>query len=546
MQLISALASRMGRKECARLEAAILQGPPETDADDERQTRRTSREIWRRLLLLKNSGANLSKRGIARINSILSANPQWEDPEEKDEFPVWMSGGDIGRKFQSSPVSRRDLEQWLLENPDTDDFDKADDWRDRCRNDYARCAASLISLASRGQWPTGRWRQALQAWSEEQLAASSWRHLSIWLAEAPVEVVNALQSPIGWWLKACAKYVTKDGGVFFLLVWRVLRSAPAEPIDGRSASISAAINHPVGYVIEACLTWWYKQGLEDGQRLQGEILKIFSILMDRTVTAFRHGRLLLCAHVITLFRVDPDWTSLRVLPLFDWADEAQARAAWSGFLWSPRLYWPLLAAIKAPFLETASRYATLDDLKEQYVGLLTYAALEGNGTVSQKEFATAFLLLPPEALENAVLNVADAIESAGDKSAEYWENRAKPYFQKIWPKSQALRTPHMSANFARLIVGCGEAFPDALAALRWWLQPTEHSDFAIHKLNESGLCERFPDETLTFLSLIFSSQPMWSAQDTRACLDKIIAARPPLMTDSRYVKLDTVLRGAGQ
>jgi len=545
MQLISALAPRMDKKQCERLEAAILKGPPDTDAYYERQESWVTREVWRRLLLLKNSGVRLSKQGLERIKSILSENPQWRNLEEKDEFPIWVSDG-ISRKLHSVPVLGPDLERWLLENPHADEFNRTDDWRDRCRNDYIHCAEALISLASRDHWPTDRWKQALQVWSEDQLAASSWRDFSDLLSKAPARVINSLQAPIGWWLKACAKHVANDDDVFFILVQRILKSVPEQPDDQHGDSITAAINHPVGYVTEACLTWWYGQGLEDGQCLQGKILEIFSLLTDRTFTVFRHGRLLLCAHVITLFRVDPCWTTLHILPLFDWIDEAQARFAWSGFLWSPRPYWPLLAVIKAPFLETAAHYAALDDLREQYVGLLTYAALEGNGTFSQQELAATFLRLPPEALENAALNIADAIESAGDKRAEYWKNRAKPFFQRVWPKLQKFRTTHMSANLARLIVCCGDAFPDSIATLAGWLQPTEHADFAIHTLNESGLCERFSDEALMLLSLVFSSQPIWSAQDTRACLNKITAAKPALMEDLRYVKIDTVLRGVGQ
>ena len=135
------------------------------------------------------------------------------------------------------------------------------------------------------------------------------------------------------------------------------------------------------------------------------------------------------------------------------------------------------------------------------------------------------------------------MEGAGDRRVEYWENRAKPFFQKTWPKSQDLRTPDMSANFARLIVGCGDAFPDALKTLRGWLQPSEHADFSIHKLNESGLCERFPDEALTFLGLIFTTQPLWYGVETRTCLKKIVAAKPPLAADQRYIGLDTALAG---
>lgn len=551
MRLIDVLASRMDEGQSARLEDAILEGPPlkdmQDDVDDDRRVRRTSREIWRRLLLLRNSGATLSSKGAARLNDILSDNPQWKELGEKDEFPIWMSSGDIGRQFQLSPEPRRELQQWLLDNPSPNVFDEADDWRDRCRSDYARCALALSCLATQGHWIIERWKQALQVWSEEQLAKISWRHISPRLIEAPGDVIAGLQQPIGWWLKSCARHVDKNEAVFFNLIRRVMDAASKQSEEQSETSISQALNHPVGYVTDASLTWWYAQGLEDGQGLHAGVQDIFSSLCDREISNFSNGRLLLCTHVITLFRVDAGWTKLHLLPLFDWnLDESEARAAWTGFLWSPRLYWPLIATLKSPFLTAADHYSDFEELGDQYVALLTFAALESNGTISQKEFVQTMLALPTKALERAVLSVAEAIEGAGDRHAEFWENRAKPYFQKIWPKSQNLRTPAISGNFARLIVECGGAFPDALMALRDWLQPTEHADFAIHKLGDDDLCSRFPDDALAFLAAVFIQQPLWSAHEVRTCLNKIVVANPALAGDSRFTRIDTALRAAGR
>ena len=100
--------------------------------------------------------------------------------------------------------------------------------------------------------------------------------------------------------------------------------------------VTRAINHPVGHVTEALLRWWYRRSLEDNQGLPEEIKPTFTELCDTVVDKFRHGRVLLAAHVIALFRVDRDWATQHLLPLFDWQRSvAEARAAWEGFLWSP-------------------------------------------------------------------------------------------------------------------------------------------------------------------------------------------------------------------
>jgi hypothetical protein len=95
------------------------------------------------------------------------------------------------------------------------------------------------------------------------------------------------------------------------------------------------------------------------------------------VISFRHGRLLLAAHVISIFRVDIEWTKRHLLPLFDWQDsEVEATTAWKGFLWSPRLYRPLIEAFKSQFLAASKHYEQLGKHGRQYATLFTFAALD--------------------------------------------------------------------------------------------------------------------------------------------------------------------------
>jgi hypothetical protein len=96
------------------------------------------------------------------------------------------------------------------------------------------------------------------------------------------------------------------------------------------------LRHPIGHVTEALLRWWYRQQPEDGQGLPTEIRSTFTGLCNIQLDKFRHGRVLLAAHVIALFRVDRDWATQHLLPLFDWQrSEDEARVTWRAFCGHP-------------------------------------------------------------------------------------------------------------------------------------------------------------------------------------------------------------------
>ena len=295
---------------------------------------------------------------------------------------------------------------------------------------------------------------------------------------------------------------------------------------------------------EAVLIWWYAQQLEDNQGLAEPVRAIFTALSSTEIQAFRHGRIFLCTHVISLFRVDRTWTNIHLLPLFDWGRSPEALAAWTGFLWSPRLYWPLMAALKEPFLQTAAHYGRLDTFGDQYVGLLTFAAIEREEPFTINDFATATSQLPDEGLAHAAQVLSDSLQSAGDRRTDYWQNRVKPYLRAVWPKTHNARTPQVSSQFAELLIATGDAFPHALATLRDWILPNEDTSFALHRLAESGQCARFPDEALDLLDLLVPHHLPWSADTLRENLIQIRNTKPILANDARFVRLETIVRQA--
>ncbi len=550
MRLLVALAPQLDEVMLRELEQAILAGPPRAmfkdNIEPERWTQIVDREIWLHLAKIVESGTVLGMAGKERLAALSAQYPEWKlAADQRDEFPYWMGGGNEWRKFVATPRRRRELIEWLRQQPSTDHWQE-DDWRQRCRDNFATTVCALYALAQEGVWPTDRWREALQAWSEEKLLKRSWRYMAPALTDAPGEVLQTLAHSVGWWLQAIAKTFEGHEGHFLTLARRILALDHQDGVD-TDEPVMRAINHPVGQVTEALLRWWYRRSLEDGQGLSKEFKPTFTELCDTRIDKFRHGRVLLAAHIIALFRVDQDWATQHLIPLFDWQrSEAEARAAWEGFLWSLRLYRPLMEVLKPAFLDTARHYAALGRCNAQYASLLTFAALDSGDTFTIAELAGATRALPPDGLRDAAQALVRALEGAGDRHVEYWTNRVKPYLEKIWPKTRDRISPIISESLGHLCVAAQSAFPEALALLRAWLQPLAHPDYLVNQLHEADLCGKFPEQVLDFLSLVIGDQTQWPPSNLGACLGAIRTAAPELEADQRFERLIVYLRRHGR
>lgn len=553
MRLLIDLAPQLSQRMRDELLQAIVTGPPRTmfipDLEPERWGRVKDRKIWIRLAKIADTGIGLSRDGEECLNALSVQYPEWKvAKDQRDEFPVWMGEDDEEwHKFVPAPRRRRELVEWLRLYPSAG-YGQEDEWRQRCRDDFATTACSLYVLAKEGVWLTERWREALQAWSEDKLAKRSWRYMAPLLVKAPDKMLQALIHGFSWWLQAVAKVFEGHDVYFFTFIDRVLRFEHKDTVDV-DEPVMRAINHPVGQVTEALLRWWYRRSLEDGQGLPRDIKSTLMELCNTRFEKFRHGRVVLAAHVIALFRVDPHWATENLLPLFDWQrSRAEARATWEGFLWSPRLYRPLMEILKPYFVETAQHYADLGKHGRQYASLLTFAALDPGDTFSIADLAGATRALPLTGLHDAAEALVRALEGAGEQRADYWKNRVKPYLHTIWPKTKDNISSAIARSLGQLCIVSQDAFPEALALLRAWLIPIDDggiSDggYLVHRLHEAGLCSKFPHQALDFLGLVLDRETVWTPRELAACLEDIQTAAPALQGDARLEKLLAYARG---
>lgn len=545
-----------------RLEAAIMAGPPREkyrdDLEADHWQELVARAVWLHLAKLNTSGLILGAAAAARLVEMSTAYPQWQlATNERDEFSHWMSGtGDPdyedSRDVDIAPRKRQELVRWLTKPvPERGPFYE-DTWSEVCHSRFFHSFSALCDLAQINVWPDGRWREALQAWAEEGMVLRSWRYAAPLVQTMPDAVLQKIDHAVTWWMEAASKSISLHEDILLGLCRRIL----ALPMETGSGSriirngveaydpVGSAINHPVGHVTKALINLWFKQNPNDNDLLPEDLKPIFTGLCEEQIDRFRHGRVLLGSRLISLFRVDRAWTEQHLLPLFDWSNPVEAKAVWEGFLWSPRLYQPLLTAFKAQFLDSARHYTDLGEHRHQFATFLTYAALGPTEGYTIEEFRSAIGALPQEGLEESALALSQALKGAADQREDYWKNRAKPFWQRIWPKSLELATPRIAESLTQLVIAARGEFPAALAAVQDWLQPIDHPDYVVHLLHESALCRRFSAEALLLLNAVIEDQ-QWAPLKLGQCLDEIAQAAPLLAQDARYSRLREYARRRG-
>ena len=298
--------------------------------------------IWLRLAKLSASDLTLGGSAAARLIELSAAHPQWKlAANERDEFSHWMSGiGDPDfedhRHVDIAPRKRRDLVQWLQRPQSEQQPFHEDTWRDRCRTYFLNSLFALCDLARDGVWPVGRWREALQTWSEERMVLRLWQYAAPLVKTMPDAVLQEIAHTVTWWMEAASKSISLHEDILLSLCCRVLAiplesgtgiTRNGEPVD---KPVIEAINHPVGHVTQALINLWFKRRPNDNDLLPSDIARFFTQICDVQVNWFRHGRVLLGSRLIALFRVDRPWTEQHLLPLFAWGSSAEAKAVWEG------------------------------------------------------------------------------------------------------------------------------------------------------------------------------------------------------------------------
>ena len=132
-------------------------------------------------------------------------------------------------------------------------------------------ASALLQLGQDDFWPVDRWREALQAWSDDALKLSAWNVTHSMLISAPDSLFQGAAHSLIRWLQSLVEIEFTSPDDWTSLLETILRIFRAEPTADDEDPVGKAINHPVGQAVQALLDRWYQSKLEDNQLLPDSI-----------------------------------------------------------------------------------------------------------------------------------------------------------------------------------------------------------------------------------------------------------------------------------
>ena len=285
----------------------------------------------------------------------------------------------------------------------------------------------------------------------------------------------------------------------------------------------------------------------DKSELFDAAMKRLDQLVDVPGEAGRLARARLAGEVSYLFERAPEWTSDKIVPLFDWscpeAGDAWASRKFSRDVGSPALF----GLMKKPFLEMFGRSDVESVELETFADWLTAVVIANRSRPSDPypltghEARTALRRAGAVVLSYVGCQLAIEMETAApEKRADRWRAIVGPVFDEIWPIDVDLQTSNAKFNLTRILLATGDAFPDAADIIIPFIRPQDFRSqstlFSISRAPDT-LYAFAPSRMLDLIAAVVGAAPPASVFSLGGVLSKIRAVAPSLASSKKFQRL---------
>ncbi len=491
-----------------RLMTVIKAGPPiehYPDASQDEYSREC--QIWERMSALRRSGAMLAQEDLDWISRV-QQKWQLEDSAGSDEeYPI-SATIHYGRSSDYSSDQADAFEDEELIRILLRDRDKRggllDKWRQLIRRKPGRGARLLRQMAAQGEWPSRIWESFLFAFRDSKIARGRARtFVGYLLSTAPSSLFNEIPRAIAEWLcQASTQPILPECEATYRSIvdslWPAAFRQPAmlqDPVD-------SAINHAAGILTEALLQRLGepKPQMDDG--IPSSLRSYFDAIISGETESYVLARVILATQLDFLYAADPEWARSNLIPRFDWVKSREASALWAGYLSHPRMDPELFEELKAGLLQGLEHLESLGGKSTNVVRLLAFASLEFPTSLSKQENLFFLRSLGVEQLAKVGKVLEDILRGAGNQAGTLWNERVGPWFDRFWPRGRDKKGPQVGHSLALAAIAAGQAFPEAVAAVKNYLQPGHEVSGVLFALEKSEQPDRHPEVALSLLDAL--------------------------------------------
>jgi hypothetical protein len=307
--------------------------------------------------------------------------------------------------------------------------------------------------------------------------------------------------------------------------------------------LTDALNDPAGQLAGILLNKVVKE--ENGE-LPKDVRERLDKLIDAPGRPGKLARVRLAPEVPFLFDRAPNWTSKRLLPIFDWSTSPDAHDAWSSRKYSKWIGSPeLFGLLKQSFMEIFNRTDVLaEDLRvfgDWLAAILIANQADANYPLTAIEARGALRRAGPEAMASVGHRLAGEMERAKEsEKAKHWHKVVGPVFKGIWPLDIDLQTSATTFKLVQILRATGEAFPEAAETIIPFVRPEgQQGHTTIFSLSQepNSFYETAPEKILDLLAAIVGDAAPGSVYSLSSALSRLQAAAPELATTRKFQKL---------
>ena len=545
-----------------QIEDRLLAGPAQWEGEDnESYKERMAWATLERLQWLADNKCRFSFDVQDEIARRCPAAPGWK--------PAYASHAAESREMRGGWVRTNTEHGVLLREPIKSILSKArelsgrsegntleerDPFAGLCAERPVRAYRALTVAARRNDYQEWAWKTFLESDARKKDKPKFSATIAERLCRCPDEFLARLRYPLTWWLREVGKVLSREYPRSFdkvtsklidVLHHKPLESSSAVAVASRGRDwVMEAINSPVGYIGMAVLQDSRLKAIDGGVAASANWLGQLARLLDLSGDSRRYAITIISRDLDWFHHLVPEWTDCHLLSILDSDDNEDREAFWAGFLWNPRVTSAaLFLRLKPAFLKLVKEKESSGEGRVQSLASLTLSgwvtptAKEDERLISNAEFRDALLHGRDEFRSQVLWQIERGLDD--EEKRGYRLNRAAEFFENVWPREKAVKSPTMSIRLCELLLSNSETLSKLVDIVLPFLTKITRGVSIDLLLSGKGgdIIDKHPGRLLTLLHAVLPDEVSDWPYGVEDVLEKIGAADATLLSDTRLQRL---------
>ena len=416
-----------------------------------------------------------------------------------------------------------------------------------------RPVAALLALrvlGKGGEWPVELWKKALDVVrtkiKDQKSGFRHGAHLVELLLGIPHDLLGGLQHEIPRLTDVLAEHSSGDDDIAFWHLWRLgwAQRSHDSAIVSRTDALMRAMNTTAGRYADAALKRIRKTTTQASGPIADNHLRILDrIACDESGSS---GLLMLSFWLNWLYKHAPEWTTQRILSRMRWENGSttdgsyeETRALWEVTALRGSLTLDLVRVLDSDLWTAVRRHKEFAHGENLIRFFISVSTSEKSGLIDEdtcREIAR--IAIRDQPLQVGVA-LSEVLKRSPGPAEDNWRAFVRPWLESYWPRERTLNTAESSSALVNVIMGTGNAFPDAVEWANGYV--TALNDQQIGSVwYHKNVWKSHPRAAVTLLHRIVPAQGIdpWARSSLAEMLKGLKEIDSTVAGESRFVELE--------